>query len=420
MLIDFFYTLRSAKLPVSVKEYLTLLEALQANVVGPNSDDGYKIDDFYYLSRTALVKDEKHFDKFDRAFAAYFKGVEMIADFTKDVPLEWLRKNLELELSPEEKAKIEKMGWDELMETLKKRFEEQKERHEGGNKMDRHRRHLALRRLRLQPAGHPHRPGQGPQQERGQGLGPARLQGLRRHQELGTRNIKVALRRLRKFAREGHGRRAGPGRHHPQHRGQCRLAGHQDGARAPQQREGAAADGRGRHHGRAHPPRGRAVLGRQDRVQAPGVLLLPQLRLRLHVEEQPAPLQREVRHLGHHPQVQQGLQAHLRRRRHDEPVRDPAARRQRGIQQRGSRRRMAAAPDPRLPQVRLDQPRAAGRVAVPPEHQRHPAAGQPAHVPADPQGGPGRGPRDAPCRRRLGPPGRPGALPWRCGRRRRH
>ena len=134
MLIDFFYTLRSAKLPVSVKEYLTLLEALQANVVGPNSDDAYKIDDFYYLSRTALVKDEKHFDKFDRAFAAYFKGVEMIADFTKDVPLEWLRKNLELELSPEEKAKIEKMGWDELMETLKKRFEEQKERHEGGNK----------------------------------------------------------------------------------------------------------------------------------------------------------------------------------------------------------------------------------------------------------------------------------------------
>ena len=144
MLIDFFYTLRSAKLPVSVKEYLMLLEALQAGVVGPNSgaldDEGdieegaYKIDDFYYLSRTILVKDEKHYDKFDRAFAAYFKGVEMVADFTKEIPLEWLRKNLELELSPEDKAKIEKMGWDELMETLKKRFEEQKERHEGGSK----------------------------------------------------------------------------------------------------------------------------------------------------------------------------------------------------------------------------------------------------------------------------------------------
>ena len=124
MLIDFFYTLRAAKLPVSVKEYLTLLEALEAGVVGPRSEDAWSLDDFYFMARTALVKDEKHFDKFDRAFAAYFKGVEMIADFTKDVPLEWLRKNLELELSPEEKAKIEKMGWDELMETLKKRFEE--------------------------------------------------------------------------------------------------------------------------------------------------------------------------------------------------------------------------------------------------------------------------------------------------------
>src|SRR3990167_6055581 len=110
MLIDFFYTLRSAKLPVSVKEYLTLVEALKEGVVGPNSEDGYKIDDFYYLSRTALVKDEKHYDKFDRAFAAYFKGVEMLADFSKEIPLEWLRKNLELSLSPEEPAKNEKRG----------------------------------------------------------------------------------------------------------------------------------------------------------------------------------------------------------------------------------------------------------------------------------------------------------------------
>ncbi|MDD5445549.1 MAG: hypothetical protein PHH99_19190, partial [Pseudomonas fluorescens] len=109
MLIDFFYTLRAAKLPVSVKEFLTLMEALQLGVVGPNSPEpeggaeatGYKIDDFYYLSRTTLVKDEKHYDKFDRAFAAYFKGVEIMADFTKEIPLEWLRKNLELNLNPE-------------------------------------------------------------------------------------------------------------------------------------------------------------------------------------------------------------------------------------------------------------------------------------------------------------------------------
>ena len=217
MLIDFFYTLRSAKLPVSVKEYLMLLEALRAGVVGPNShkleaDEGegkeegggaYKIDDFYYLSRTVLVKDEKHYDKFDRAFAAYFKGVEMLADFTQDIPLEWLRKNLELELSPEDKAKIEKMGWDELMETLKKRFEEQKERHEGGSKW--------IGTGGTSPFG---ANGYNPQgvrigQEKSRNKSALKVWDQRAYkdyddtQELGTRNIKVALRRLRKFARQG-------------------------------------------------------------------------------------------------------------------------------------------------------------------------------------------------------------------------
>ncbi len=203
MLIDFFYTLRSAKLPVSVMEYLTLLEAVKEGVVGPISDDGYKIDDFYYLSRTALVKDEKHFDKFDRAFAAYFKGVEMVADFTKEIPLEWLRKNLELELSAEEKAKIEAMGWDELMETLKKRFEEQKERHEGGNKW--------IGTGGTSPFG---ANGYNPQgirigQAGGRNKSAIKVWDQRAYkdyddsQELGTRNIKIALRRLRKFARLG-------------------------------------------------------------------------------------------------------------------------------------------------------------------------------------------------------------------------
>ena len=202
MLIDFFYTLRSAKLPVSVKEYLTLIEALKEGVVGPQSDGACGIDDFYYLSRTALVKDEKHYDKFDRAFAAYFKGVELLADFTKDIPLEWLRKNLELELSPEEKAKIEKMGWDELMETLKKRFEEQKERHEGGNRW--------IGTGGTSPFGNS---GYNPQGIRIGGSGgnksAVKVWEQRAYRdyddtlELGTRNIKVALRRLRRFAREG-------------------------------------------------------------------------------------------------------------------------------------------------------------------------------------------------------------------------
>ena len=201
MLIDFFYTLRAAKLPVSVREYLNVLEALQANVVGPASD-ACSIDDFYHLSRTVMVKDEKHYDKFDKAFGAYFKGVEMLTDFTKEVPLDWLQKILEKELTPEQKAAIEKMGWDELMETLKKRLEEQKERHEGGSKW--------IGTGGTSPFGNG---GHNPQGIRIGGKGGQRSavkvweqRAYRDYddtQELGTRNIKVALRRLRKFARQG-------------------------------------------------------------------------------------------------------------------------------------------------------------------------------------------------------------------------
>lgn len=201
MLIDFFYTLRAAKLPVSVKEFLVLLEAIQANVVGPQSD-ACSMDDFYYLSRTALIKDEKHFDKFDKAFGAYFKGVEMLTDFAADVPMEWLKKILENELTPEQKAAIEKMGWDELMDTLKKRLEEQKERHEGGSKW--------IGTGGTSPFGNS---GYNPQGIRIGGKGgnksAVKVWDQRAYQdyddsvELGTRNIKVALRRLRRFAREG-------------------------------------------------------------------------------------------------------------------------------------------------------------------------------------------------------------------------
>ena len=201
MLIDFFYTLRAAKLPVSVKEFMVLLEAMQASVIGPQSD-ACSMDDFYYLSRTALIKDEKHFDKFDKAFGAYFKGVETLTDFTKDVPLEWLRKTLENELTPEQKAAIEKMGWDQLMETLKKRLEEQQGRHQGGNKW--------IGTGGTSPFGNG---GYNPQGIRIGGKGgnksAVKVWEQRAYQdyddsvELGTRNIKVALRRLRRFAREG-------------------------------------------------------------------------------------------------------------------------------------------------------------------------------------------------------------------------
>ncbi|HMS78507.1 MAG TPA: hypothetical protein PKC20_03025 [Burkholderiaceae bacterium] len=125
MLIDFFLHLRSAKLPVSIKEYLTLLEGLKQHVVGTS------VDDFYYFSRAALVKDERNFDKFDRAFAAYFKGVQAVQGIDVDVPLEWLKRQLQREFTAEEKAAIEAMGGlDKLLERLKQLLEEQKEHEE--------------------------------------------------------------------------------------------------------------------------------------------------------------------------------------------------------------------------------------------------------------------------------------------------
>ena len=202
MLISFFYTLRAAKLPVSVKEYLTLLEALKVGVVGPDQEH-CSLDDFYYMSRIALVKDEKHFDKFDRAFATYFKGVDTVADFTKDIPAEWLRKEMEKVLSAEQIANAPKLDYDELFQELQKRLEEQKERHEGGSRW--------VGTGGTSPFGNG---GKNPQGVRIGGKGGNRTavkvweqRAYRDYddsQELGTRNIKVALRRLRRFAREGH------------------------------------------------------------------------------------------------------------------------------------------------------------------------------------------------------------------------
>jgi len=198
MLIDFFFSLRHAKLPVSVKEYLTMLEALKAQVISPS------IDEFYYLSRMTLVKDEKHFDKFDQTFAAYFKGVEGMIDWKSDIPLDWLQKTLQRELSDEEKAKVEAMGGlEKLMERLKQLLEEQKEKHEGGGKW--------IGTGGTSPFGHG---GYNPEGIRIGGPSAGNRTAIKVWEtraykdyddqvELGTRNIKVALRRLRRFAREG-------------------------------------------------------------------------------------------------------------------------------------------------------------------------------------------------------------------------
>jgi uncharacterized protein len=198
MLIDFFLKLKSAKVPVTTKEYLMLIEGMQKGVVGSS------IDNFYYFARTCLVKDESNFDKFDRAFGEYFKGVEAIMGVEADIPLEWLRKQAELNLSAEEKARIEAMGgWEKLMETLKKRLEEQKGRHQGGSKW--------IGTGGTSPYG---AYGYNPEgvrigQEGSRNRSAVKVWDQREYQnlddqvELGTRNIKIALRRLRRFARDG-------------------------------------------------------------------------------------------------------------------------------------------------------------------------------------------------------------------------
>ena len=196
MLIDFFFTLKSAKIPVSIKEFLVLLEALEKQVIAPS------LDDFYYLSRLTLVKDEANFDKFDKAFGMYFHGVETLFEKNPEIPLDWLMKRLERELTPEQKAALEKFGYDKLMDRLKELLEEQKGRHEGGNKW--------IGTGGTSPFGHG---GQNPEGIRIGGEGGKRsavkvwdartFRDYDSDRELGTRNIKVALRRLRKFAREG-------------------------------------------------------------------------------------------------------------------------------------------------------------------------------------------------------------------------
>jgi uncharacterized protein with von Willebrand factor type A (vWA) domain len=196
MLIDFFYTLRDARVPVTIREFLTLLEALQKNVIAPS------LDEFYWLARLTLVKDEAHFDKFDRAFGAYFKGIDAVFDPKADIPLDWLIKRLQRELTPEQIAQIEKLGYDKLMERLKQLLQEQHGRHEGGSKW--------IGTGGTSPFGNG---GVNPEGIRIGGKGGNRsavkvwdqraYRDYDGERELGIRNIKVALRRLRRFARQG-------------------------------------------------------------------------------------------------------------------------------------------------------------------------------------------------------------------------
>ena len=186
-------------MPVSITEFLTLLEALEAHLANSSAED------FYFLSRTCLVKDERHFDRFDRAFAAHFKGAEdAFETLLATIPEEWLRRMGERTLSDEEKAKIEALGgWDKLIETLKKRLEEQKERHQGGSKWIGTGGTSPFGAYGYNPEGI--RIGQDESRNRRavKVWDKREFANLDDTVELGTRNIKLALRKLRKFAREG-------------------------------------------------------------------------------------------------------------------------------------------------------------------------------------------------------------------------
>jgi uncharacterized protein len=200
MFTTFFHELKAAGLPVTVREYLTLMQGMDKNLASQ------KIEDFYYLSRATLVKDERNLDKFDRVFGHVFKGIEMLGEETgaAEIPAEWLKKLAEKYLTEEEMKEIQALGgWDKLMETLAKRLAEQKGRHQGGSKW--------IGTAGTSPFG---AYGYNPEGVR---IGQAESRHKRAVKvwdkrefrdlddsvELGTRNIKLALRRLRKFARTG-------------------------------------------------------------------------------------------------------------------------------------------------------------------------------------------------------------------------
>jgi len=199
MFVSFFHELKSAGVPVTLREYLTLMEAMQADVAGR------RVEDFYYLSRATLVKDERNLDKFDRVFGHVFKGLELMQDaLTTDIPAEWLKKLADKYLTEEEKKQIEAMGGlDKLLETLKQRMAEQKKRHQGGNKW--------IGTAGTSPFGaHGYNPeGVRIGQEKNRNNRAVKVWDRREFRdldgnvELGIRNIKIALRRLRKFARTG-------------------------------------------------------------------------------------------------------------------------------------------------------------------------------------------------------------------------
>ncbi|MDE1173904.1 MAG: VWA domain-containing protein [Parvibaculaceae bacterium] len=199
MFVHFFHELKKASVPVSLREYLMLLEALDSDVIDR------KVEEFYFLSRAALVKDERNLDRFDQVFSHVFKGLDLMAEGDiAQIPEEWLKKLTEKFLTEEEKAQIEALGgWEKIMEELQKRLEEQKKRHEGGSKYIGTAGTSPYGAYGFNPEGVRIGQKEGRQGKAVKVWDKREYKNLDDSVELGTRNIKVALRRLRKFAREG-------------------------------------------------------------------------------------------------------------------------------------------------------------------------------------------------------------------------
>ncbi len=237
MLVRFFTDLRAGGVPVTLPEFLSLLEGLQARLAALSPED------FYYLARMALVKDERHFDRFDRVFAEHFAGAEKWFDrLAAELPADWLKQLTERLFSEEEKQRVAALGgWDKLLETLRQRLREQQGRHEGGNRWIGTAGTSPFGNQGFNPEGV--RIGQaGSRERRAVKVWEARdYRNLDAGVELGTRNIKMALRRLRRFAREGAARGTRSRRHHRLHRAQWGPARHPHAAGTAQCRQAAAA-----------------------------------------------------------------------------------------------------------------------------------------------------------------------------------
>jgi len=369
MFIPFFLQLKDAKVPVTLREFLALLEGMEEGIAD------FDVEAFYFLARTALVKDERHIDKFDRVFSSYFQGLESVSGRpgldVANIPEEWLRKLTEKHLTDEEKKLVEALGgFEKLMETLRQRLEEQKGRHQGGSKWIGTGGTSPFGAYGYNPEGV--RIGQDQSRHRRavKVWDKREFADFDDKVELGTRNIKLALKRLRRWVREGAVEEfdlPGTIRSTAEH-------GYLDVQTRPERRNAVKllmffdVGGSMDDHIRVVEE---LFSAGSRRVQAYGAFLLPQLPLRGCVEGEPPTVGPDA-DARPHPQLRRRLQGDLRRRRLDEPLRDHPYRRFGRTLEPGAGRGVDQAGHRSFPPLRLAQSGAAGPLE--PYDFHHPGA----------------------------------------------